>query len=179
MLCCRVYSHISSAPLTWTFSDRMIPCWGIFTHASSNCILPVLLHMVCYVTHGMLCNWILPLLLHMVHYVMLCCLVYSHISSAPLTCTFRERMIPCCGISTQASSNLIPPVLIHMVHYVMLCCLLYSHISSAPLTCTFRERMIPCWGISTQASSNWINSTGIPLFSFLQHKTTHNINRLK
>ena len=36
-ICCRVYSQTSRAPLTWTLSERMIPCWGISTHTSSCC----------------------------------------------------------------------------------------------------------------------------------------------
>ena len=31
--------------------------------------------------------------------------VYSQIRRAPLTCTLRERMMPCCGISTHTSSS--------------------------------------------------------------------------
>lgn len=34
------------------------------------------------------------------------CFVYSHIASAPLTWTLSERMMPVCGISTQASNSL-------------------------------------------------------------------------
>ena len=35
----------------------------------------------------------------------ICCLVYSHTSKAPLTCTLSDLIIPLCGISTQASSS--------------------------------------------------------------------------
>lgn len=33
-VCCLVYSHISRAPLTWTFSERTTPNWGISTQSS-------------------------------------------------------------------------------------------------------------------------------------------------
>lgn len=38
IICCRLYSHTSIAPLTWTFSDRITPCCGISTHTSSRLI---------------------------------------------------------------------------------------------------------------------------------------------
>ena len=34
-----------------------------------------------------------------------CCLVYSYIAMAPLTCTLRDRMRPSWGISTVESSS--------------------------------------------------------------------------
>lgn len=33
--CCRVYSQISRAALTWTLRERMTPCWGISTQTSN------------------------------------------------------------------------------------------------------------------------------------------------
>lgn len=34
-----------------------------------------------------------------------CCRVYSHTSRAALTCTLRERVMPCWGISTHTSTS--------------------------------------------------------------------------
>lgn len=36
-------------------------------------------------------------------YYSIFCLTYSHINMAAVTCTFRDLITPCCGISTQLS----------------------------------------------------------------------------
>lgn len=43
----------------------------------------------------------------LLHVFMSCCRLYSQISIAPLTCTFRDLITPCWGISTHTSSKLI------------------------------------------------------------------------